>query len=62
MNPTVEMRMAYAVGALCGVQLGHERPYRYLFVMLARAPSGTRLSMLHGALDGLAARFRRTHP
>lgn len=59
---STEMRMAYAVGALCGVQLGHERPYHYLLTMLVRAPRGLRLSMLHGAIDGFAARFRRRHP
>lgn len=56
---TLDDKLAYTVGALCGVQLGHERPYRHVFGLLARAPRGTRLPMLRGMLDGFAARLRR---
>jgi hypothetical protein len=56
---TTERRMAYIVGALCGVQLGHERPYHEVLVLLVQAPSGTRLSMLHGAINGVLLRARR---
>ncbi len=63
MNTRPDLRstegIAYTVGALCGVQLGHERPFSYLFEMLVRAPRGTRLPMLRGALDGFAVRLRR---